>query len=276
MQFEIIKELISNYRNGISIKKLIENINQKEISQKNIEDIMKCNEIIKINDIVFLRTAFLKQKNDFFLEFSDFIDSKITDVNIKKDLISLFMIYTSDKLFYKWIDSPLEKKLLIFDILLSFVIKQNHSDQLKKFIDNLIEFYSLLAINLILISKNLNNELSSFLKVIEKIEKSETVLKKQLFDILTETLTANARLDYYKNEFTLAKKRIKRILKNFYKTVLYYSPLIFKRVVKTEIKRFNIFSLLSRYDYDLLYEWITTISDNSSQFNRNLFQDLGL
>jgi len=278
MNFKIIKEILTEYRNGISLDTLNEAIKEKKMKNINLKKLLDNAKLYKLtNNILFLKSAFMKHKNEFFMEFSDFLDGKIRDKKVKNDVINLFLLYISDNLFYNWIEIPLERKIIIFELLFNFIIKtRNTSDELKKYLNNLIDFYALSSINLIILSKNFKNNIDRFLKIINRLEPYEITLKKHLYDILTVPDILLKRLDYYKKEFEIIQKKIKKIFNNEFKIILSYSTVLFKRVIKNEIKNFNILSLLTRYNYNSLYEWITTLFDEEIKPAKNLFRDLDI
>ncbi|MBN2544151.1 MAG: hypothetical protein JXB50_00040 [Spirochaetes bacterium] len=277
MNYKIIREILTEYREGISLETLNEAIKEKNLKKVNLKKLLNKTKLFKINNILFLKSAFLKHKNEFFMEFSDFLDGKINDKKVKNDVISLYIIYISDNLFYNWIKTPLERKIIIFELLFNFIIKtRNTSDELKKYLNNLIDFYVLTSINLIMLAKTYKDNIDKFLKVINRIEPYEITLKKHLYDIFTKPDILIKRLDYYKKEFDIVQNKIKKIFNNEFKIILSYSKILFKRVIKNEIMNFNILSLLTRYNYNSLYEWIIYLFDEEIKPARNLFKDLDI
>lgn len=276
MNIQFIKQILSKYRNGISIENLKENY-LGEISNNDFEQIINNEEIIKINNIVFLRKAFIKQKHEFFIEFNDYLSTKTNNPQLKNDVIAIFFHYISDSLFYQWIGIPLEKKIIIFDLLLAILFKPlDLVDELKKYLNELVEFYASFVIQMLLILNSSQDNIRKCIKLVETIEKDEEVFKKHLFDILTEPYSVNERLSWYKKEFIIAKKNVIKKLKKEYQPILFYSPLLFKRVLKIEIKKFNILKLLTRFNYQFLYEWLINLYELKINSKRNLFKDLGL
>lgn len=275
---DIIKNLLNKYRKGISEESMFNILKNKNISISSIEELMQKQELFKLhNGIVFLKSTLIKTKKDFLKEFDDFMQGKIQNKELRKNLIKLFIIYIPDELFIEWIDISLDKKLIIFDLLMSIMFKtENKKNRLKLFFNELIEFYSLIAIYTMLLLKNFEKDFKIYLKKIQEIESLEETIKTYFFNILTIPEKVKSNLITIKDEFKSIENKINKIIVyTFFINIKNYSSKLFKRVIENELKEFDILQLLTRFKYKTLYEWIMVLHEEKIKPHKNLFDDLG-
>lgn len=280
MIIDAIKEILSIYRNSISLDKLDSILAEKNMRNGALEEISK-SEIMKVSSgIVFLKSALMEQKKIIFQELEDYLKVKIIDELLRDDIIKNFSQKISDNFIIEWMDIPLERKLRIFDLILSLVMKpKRSSDKLKKFFDKIVDFYVIVAIYSTLIFKNFESNLEYVFKVIEDIERYEELLKSHLFNILTVPDLVETKLGEWEEEFIEVEKNINRILENTFINNKKFSKLLFKRVFNDELNNFDISLILTRYDFKSFYEWTLFLTDEKEtldDINRNLFEDLGI
>ena len=274
---EAIKELLNHNKKGVPIEELENYLKEKKIKKSSIEIIYRSNTFKLFNGMVFLKKTLTKHKEDFIKEFEDYLEIKIINKKIKRDITNYYLYYIPELLFIEWIDISLDRKLLIFELLTNMIIKPNkQKDELKIFFNDLIEFYTLIVIYTALLSKHYEHHLEEFLKFIKTIEVYEEIIKSDLFGILTTPELVKKNLVNWKEKYFAVKDKLQNIFNESFIKAYRHSPIILKRVLKNEYKNFEILSLLSRLEYKTFYDWFTTILEEIEQPNNNLIEDLGL
>jgi hypothetical protein len=276
MTIDIIIELLKQYRKGISLENLCDLLEKKQINISAEEILSKTNLFKLHNGIVFLKSTLQKVTDDFIKEFDDFMKVKMINKNTRESIISLFVNYIPDELYIEWLEISLDRKLLIFDLLYSMILKpKNLKDKFKIYFNELIEFYSASIVYTLLLSKTYENDYDKFIHIVQKIENYEDLLKSHLFNMLTVPDIVKLRLKFWKDEFRMIKMRLKHLLETQFTGVKKYSEKLYKRVIKNELKKFDLLSLLSRMEYKTFYDWILSITEVNLKPKHNLFEDLG-
>jgi hypothetical protein len=277
MIIKYIKEILKQYRNGISITKLEEILSKKNINEPILNIIHKSELFTLYGGIVFLRSTLTKCKKDFLKEFEDYLEGKISDKKLRESIIQNFILLIPDVLFIHWLDVNLDRKLVVFDLLFNLMIKPaNIKDRLKIHFNNLIEFYTLLAIYSMIIMKNYEDNFNLLVDILKKVEPYENALQKQLFDILTVPDKVKTKLTIVENDFNNLERKLNRILKKSFSSAFNYSPKLLKRVINHELNNFNFMTILMRFEYSSFHDWLTTLIAEKIEPHNNLFEDLGL
>lgn len=266
MLITAIKEIISNYRNSISLDQLEEELLERNQSIS-IQDLIKQSQFFHLtNGIVFLKSALLESKRAFLMEFDDYIKSKVVDPTLKNNITALLNMYTPEIFYAEWIDLDLESKILVFDLLFCFFLKPSKTkEQIKIFFNHLIELYSLLIIISFIILNEHENDLEKITIFIKKIEPIEEALKKQLYNILCSPYTFSQKLSSWKKELNELEETLDDIIQKSFSSSINYSNTLFKRVIENKLRRFELLTLLSRFENKSLYEWLLTLSDKDNQ-----------
>jgi len=273
---ELIKDYLIKQRNCVSLEKLSKFLKKKNINISTADLLNKSNLFKLHNGIIFLKSTLLKSKEDFFKEFNDYLHCKIVNKQLREDLIKLFMIHISDSLFMEWLNASLERKIIIFDLLFNMLYKQeNIKDKFKSYYNELVEFYTILLIYSLLLSKSFENNFNKFIKTIQIIDPLEDQLKSHLFNILTLPDVVLSKLNYWKKDFKQIEKNLQKILEEKFLTVKKMSHKLYERVIENEIKEFDILFLLSRFEHKSYYEWLSTLIAENDKPQHNLFEDLG-
>ncbi|HOJ64880.1 MAG TPA: hypothetical protein PLE45_10725 [Spirochaetota bacterium] len=279
MIVEIIKDILEQYRNSISLEKLEEILASKNIKSPIYEIINHSSLFSVSNGLVFIKSSLFEQKESFFLEFEDYLKTKVQNTKLCDDIINNFKFITPDIFIIEWMNASLERKIYIFDFLYNLIIKPKRiKDRLKKYFNDLIDFYTLItAYSLIFIKIDEENIDEKTVLFFKEIEKGENILKSHIFNLLTIPDVIQTKINEWEKEFKDIKVKINFILEESFYEVVKYSTALLKRVIKKEINNFDISLILSRYDFKSFYDWILMISEkNSNDFynKHNLFDDL--
>lgn len=278
MIVEILKDILEQHRNSISLEKLEEILISKNI-KSSMYEILNHSGLFSINNgLVFIKSFLYEKKEAFFTEFEDYLTTKIQNTQFCKDIINNFKFIIPDIFIIEWIDIPLERKIYIFDFLYNLIIKPKRiKDRLKKYFNDLIETYILLTVYSLFFIKN-NEEIDQkIILFFKEIDKFENILKIHIFNILTIPDVILSKIENWEKEFKDIKIKINFVLEESFYEVNKYSTTLLKRVIKKELNNFDISLILSRYDFKTFYDWLTTISEQNDQnfLNKhNLFDDL--
>ena len=278
MIVDYIKEILIDYRNSISLENLEQILKEKGFRVNASEIISHSNFFSLFNGTIFYKKTFLENKTMFFSEFEDYIKNRIPDVKTRKDFTECLKFFIPDILFTEWINIHLERKLMIFDLLLIILIKpKRFRDKMKFYFSRLIDFYSLVTIYSSVLTENLGMGNDKMIDIIMTIEPYEEILKNHLYNVLSVPDILRIKLDQWEKEFNDIEIKLAGILEQCFETVNRYSTRIVKRVIKKEIMNFNIFYLLSRFEYGGFYDWILVLNEeHTTKEKRDLFEDLGL
>jgi hypothetical protein len=278
MIVDYIKEILIDYRNSITLENLEHILKEKGFKINTSELLTHSNFFSLFNGSVFFKKTFLESKTVFFSEFEDYIKNKIPDVKTRKEFNECLKFFIPDTLFTEWISINLERKLMIFDLLLIMMVKpKRFKDKLKYYFNKLIDLYSLVTIYSSVLVENFGNDNRILLEIICKIEPYEELLKTHLYNALSVPDIVKLKVERWENELSEMEVKLIGILEKCFTMVNRYSPRILKRVIDKEIKDFNIFFLLSRLEYDNFYDWILILNEEHDvKEKRNLFDDLGL
>jgi hypothetical protein len=278
MIVDYIKEILIDYRNSISLENLENILKEKGIKINTSDLISHSNFFSLFNGMVFFKKTFLENKTVFFSEFEDYIKNKIPDPKTRKDLADCLKFFIPDSMFAEWININLERKLMIFDLFLIMMIKpKRFKDKLKFYFNKLIDFYSLVTIYSSVLVENFGSDNRILVEIIGEIEPFEEILKNHLYNVLSVPDILKMKIENWEEELAETEIKLNSILEKCFATVNKYSPRILKRVIDKEIRNFNIFYLLSRFEYQNFYDWILVLNEeHSTKEKHNLFDDLGL
>jgi hypothetical protein len=278
MIVDYIKEILVDYRNSISLENLEKILKDKGYKINNADIINHSKFFSLFNGVVFLKKSFLENKELFFSEFEDYIKNKITNSITRKEFSECIKFFIPDSLFTEMINIPLERKLLIFDLLIIIFVKpKRFKDKLKFYFSKLIDFYSLVTIYSSILVQNFSANYNKLLEIIQEIEPYEEILKNHLYNLISIPDIIRLKIDQWENEFNMTEIKLQVILENSFSLVNKYSPRLLKRVIEKETKDFNIFYLLTRFEYENFYNWILILNEeHETTTKHNLFDDLGI
>lgn len=277
MLINLIRNFLIKHQKGITLDELETFLTKKKIKDSALEIIYKSKIFKLYNGMIFLKSALVKYKEDFLKEFDDYLQGKAIKKNLRNNILNYLVISIPEVFFMNWLDISLERKLLIFELLFNMIMKpEKIKDKLKIYFNNLIEFYSIVVIYSILLLKNSQENFNLLIENIKSIEYHENNLKIYFFNILSEPENVKSNLLNLEKKFILLKNDLQDIFKNIFMPCYQFSPKLLNRILNKEFKDFEYITLLSRFEYESYYEWISVLSEESEQPNHNLFKDLGL
>jgi len=276
MIINLIKDFLIKHKKGITLEELENFLSNKKIKKSALEIIYQSNFFKLYNGMIFLKSTLTKFKEDFLKEFDDFLQGKVTKKDLRNNIINYLFVSIPEIFFVKWLDTSLERKILIFELLFNMLLKPIQvKDKLKIYFNNIIEFYSIVVIYSILLLNNSQEDFNVLINNIKNIESYEIVLKNDFFCILTEPENVKVKLVEFEKRLKLIKNDLEKLFQNIFMPCYHFSPKLLNRILNNEFKNFEFISLLSRVEYESFYEWISYLAEETVQPNHNLFKDLG-
>lgn len=275
---DYINEILTTHRDNLSIDELIKVLKEYNIYAVNNNVYKNSKYFSLFNGRLFLKQKFIEQKESFFLDFDDYIKTKIIDPQIRKNIIENLTFFMPEILFVEYLELNLEDKILIFDILIILMQKPRvYNDEFRNFVNSYFDFYSLVIINLLLLLDTYDNNFDEFIDIIDKIDGEEVILKEYLFNILTKPSLVSKKIEIFECKFLEIKENLTNTFDNLFSETSKYSKPLLKRVVTKELNNFTTLSILGRLEFEELLDYLLIISeDKKPKLKRNLFKDIGL
>ncbi|HOV13692.1 MAG TPA: hypothetical protein PK771_05365 [Spirochaetota bacterium] len=274
---DYINEILLDHRNNISLEKLNSILRELNIYVNENNMLRNSKYFSLYNGSVFMKEKFNEQKDLFFHDFDDYIKTKILDIKERRDFVENLKFFIPDILFVEYIDINLEDKLLVFDIFLILMQKpKKYNDELRNYVNTLVEFYSVVIVNSLLLIEGCGNDLNKITDILKKIEQDEQILKNHLFNLLTVPTVISKKLISWENEFFNIKNNLTLIFEDFFSESIKYSKPLLKRVLTKELSSFTVLTLLTRFEFSALLDYILMLTENKKPVMRHdLFKDLG-
>ncbi len=221
-------------------------------------------------------------KNQFFAEFNDYIKGKFPKEKIRDKIVEILKFFIPDAIFIKWLDISLEKKLVIFDLLLLFfpnISYTSNKNPFKNSFERLLNLYSVIYVYISIVSKFCFSNLEQLLDELSDIERIEEHINLFFFNMLT-------KLDFSRNSIVALSSKLDKLesavhleLNNGADRIIELQKKQYLTSIKRECNNFYFFFLLSRPSYETFYEWFLSIEekiDFSKKRKNSLYKDLGL
>ena len=141
MIINLIKNFLIKHKNGVTLDELEIFLSNKKIKNPTLEILYKSNVFKLYNGMIFLKSTLTKYKEDFLKEFDDYLLGKVSNKNLRENIINYLFISIPEFFFIKWLNISLERKILIFELLLNMLLKPKKiKDKLILYYNNLIEY----------------------------------------------------------------------------------------------------------------------------------------
>jgi hypothetical protein len=273
-----LRDIVSKYRLEISIDSLEHDLVERSLHGPDRKLVNHTSIFPVSKNSVFVKSGLLEHKQDFMKEFSDYLQGRLENKVLRDSITGKFMHHVPDALFIEWLDVSLDRRLVIFELLYTMIIKPaNSRNRLRNSFTRLIEFYSLLVLYVHILSENFNSNYEEYMTIIERIEENESILQNHFFNLLTVPDLVEKRLNHWNSEYLATEQELIELMNNTFGYLEAFSQKLVQRVIKSELKHFDIVSLLSRFEHRPFYDWILVLFEEETlDTGHNLFDDLGL
>ena len=123
MIINLIKNFLTKHKNGVTLNELEVYLSDKKIKNPALEIIYQSNVFKLYNGMIFLKSTLTKYKEDFLKEFDDYLLGKVTNKKLRVNIINYLFASIPEFFFMKWLNISLERKILIFELLLNMLLK---------------------------------------------------------------------------------------------------------------------------------------------------------
>lgn len=273
MLVDTLKEILQNHRNSITINELEKVLKNKKIEVR-VRDFISRSKVFHLsNDIVFLKSSLIETKNIFLTEFHEYLETRALSKKVSDNIVNLLNYFIPDIFYPYWKDINIENKITVFNMLFNFFVKSKKSNEkIVKFFHRLIEVYSLFTVYALLLLKNNEIGLDKTTDFVSSIESLEDRLKVLLFELLTLPLETDMRVSTLMlNDI---EEEIEERIQMSFSSAISYSSVLFKRVIENEMQNFEFLYILTRFDFNNLFEWLLLLSEkDQTYYNEKLFRD---
>ncbi len=278
MIVDLMKEILSDYRDSISLEKMDAILCGNSLQNKVLQSINDNEKVTMQNGHSFVKTSLAEQKNRFFDDFEQYLSDKICNGKIRKDIIVNFKQKIPDVIVAHWFDIPMDRQLYVFELLMTFILRSNKFiDPLKVCFNRIIDLYTSVAIYTRLLFKNYEDDVDVLFNIFDQLDEIEIPLSENFFDLLTQPETHRENLQQINEQIDKLDKRFALCLEKYFAQVFRNSRHLFKRVFDAELSKFDMTVILTRYNFNTLYDWVLFLVDYDSYPDikaHDLFKDL--
>lgn len=276
MLSDFIRGILSEHKHVVSLSELESLLYSKKMKVK-MNNLASYSSLYTTNtDFVFMKKALGEMKESFLQEFEEYINSKSVDKQAVHKIIETYQENVPDSLYPEWNYANLENKLITFDLLLQFMVRsKNTSAPLKKYFFELIDLYSLIAVYSIVLVKSCDENYEALAGYLKAIDPEEDLVKTMLYEVLIDPTSVKPALHEKLSALDEISLLVDKAINASFRVSINYSQQLFKKVLKNELNKFLPISVLSRYHYGSLYEWILDlIEKQESSLPNKLLDDL--
>ena len=278
MIVDLMREILSDYRDNISLEKMDEILCGNSLQNKIFQTLNDTDEFTLSNGCSIKKSTLVKHKSCFFEEFDEYLKDKIYNGKIRADIINNFKQKIPDVISSQWVDISMERQLYVFDLLIAFIVKPSKFvDPIKSCFNHIIDLYSSIAIYLTLLFKNYEDDVDVLCGIFEQIDDIESHLSEFLFNLLTKPELERENLPIIENQIELLDKQFENCIEKYFTQIFKNSRHLFKRVFDAELNKFDLTVILTRYNFKSLNDWVLFLVDNDNQPTErahDLFKDL--
>ena len=277
---DLLKEILSDYRDGISLEKMDTILCGSSLQSKILESLNNSDVGHLDGGVSYRKETLTREKEMIFVEFDDFLRDKIHNGKIRQDIINNFRQKIPDSVMIQWLDAPADRQIYVFDLLMTMIIKpKQFADPLKKTFSRVVDLYTSMIVYISLLFKNYEEDADVVLGIIEDVESIESRLSEHFFRLLTVPEQERCHLGDINDEVEALDASLSHCIDKYFSQLFQNSKHLFRRVFDRELSGFDMTVILTRYNFANLNDWIIFLTDTDTmpdRHTRNLFADLGL
>jgi len=278
MLSELLKNILNEHKHYISLSELESVLYNKKMKVK-ISNYLSHSSLYTVSEgFVFMKKALIDMKTSFLKDFEEHIASKSIDREAVENLKSFYSQLVPDSFYPEWFNTNLENKLIIFDLLLSLIVRnKNSNDPLKKYFSELLDVYSLLTVYSIILVKSNDDNYEKLTGYLQSIDPEEELLKDMVYELLINPLEILDKLHDKQISLSEISDYVDKTVDASFRVSINYSQHLFKKVITNELSKFEPVHILSRYSFESLYEWVLALIDGQGlEITDRLIEDLDL
>lgn len=276
MLADLLKNILSEHKNYLSLSELEKVLYNKRTRVK-ISNYLSHSSLYTVSEgFVFMKKALIDMKETFLKEFEEYIASKSIDHEAAQNLRSFYAQLIPDSIYPEWNNADLENRLIIFDLLLLFML-QNRSanDPLKRYFSELIDLYSLIAVYSLVLVKSSNDDYEKLTGYLKSIDPEEEMVKDMIYELLVNPLSMIGKVKEKQAALSEISTFVDKTVDASFRVSINYSQHLFKKVIAGELAKFEPVHILSRFNFDSLYEWVLVLIEGQEfELSDRLINDL--
>ena len=277
---DLLKEILSDYRDGISLEKMDTILCGSSLQSRILESLNNSDTGYLDGGVSYKKETLMREKEMIFVEFDDFLRDKIHNGKIRQDIINNFRQKIPDSVMIQWLDAPADRQIYVFDLLMTMIIKpKQFADPLKKTFSRVVDLYTSMVVYISLLFKNYEEDTDVVLGIIEDVESIESRLSQHFFRLLTVPEQERCHLGDINDEIESLDNSLSHCIDKYFSQLFQNSKHLFRRVFDRELSGFDMTVILTRYNFANLNDWIIFLTDTDTtpdRHTRNLFVDLGI
>ena len=277
---DLLKEILSDYRDGISLEKMDTILCGNSLQSRILESLNNSETGHLSSGVSYRKETLTREKELIFVEFDDFLRDKIHNGKVRQDIINNFRQKIPDSVMIQWLDASPDRLIYVFDLLMTMIIKpKQFTDPLKRTFSRVVDLYTSMIVYISLLFKNYEDDTDVVLGIIEDVENIESRLSEHFFRLLTEPEQERCCLGDINDDVDSLDSSLSHCIDKYFSQLFRNSKHLFRRVFDRELSGFDMTVILTRYNFDTLNDWIIFLTDTDTMpdhHTRNLFADLGL
>ena len=140
---DLLKEILSDYRDGISLEKMDTILCGNSLQSRILESLNNSETGHLSSGVSYRKETLTREKELIFVEFDDFLRDKIHNGKVRQDIINNFRQKIPDSVMIQWLDASPDRLIYVFDLLMTMIIKpKQFTDPLKRTFSRVVDLYT--------------------------------------------------------------------------------------------------------------------------------------